>query len=82
MKNNNKKWNDTDIVNWYKSRTHIQDSEKKIIEIIDFSKIKSMLDIGIGGGRTTYYFKDLVKKYKGIDIVPKFIESCKNKFKI
>ena len=41
-----------------------------------------MLDIGVGGGRTTYYFKDLVKKYKGIDIAPKFIESCKNKFKI
>ena len=79
--NNIIKWNNTDIINWYNSRTHIQDGEKKIIEIIDFSKIKNMLDIGVGGGRTTYYFKDLVKKYKGIDIAPKFIESCKNKFK-
>lgn len=37
----------------------------------------TMLDIGIGTGRTTYTFSALVKEYYGIDYSPGMIERCK-----
>ena len=79
MDNNNILWNNTSIINWYKNRSHIQNGENKIIELVDFTKISSLLDIGVGGGRTTQYFSPLVERYKGIDISPKFINVCKKK---
>jgi|AGTN01.2.fsa_nt_gi Methylase involved in ubiquinone/menaquinone biosynthesis len=39
-----------------------------------------MLDIGIGGGRTTHYFSDLVDEYIGIDYSSGMVEACKKKF--
>jgi SAM-dependent methyltransferase len=34
----------------------------------------SMLDIGIGSGRTTYTFAPLVRRYVGLDYVPRMVE--------
>jgi ubiquinone/menaquinone biosynthesis C-methylase UbiE len=40
----------------------------------------NMLDIGVGGGRTTKYFFPLAKEYVGIDYSPEMIQACKKKF--
>ncbi len=40
----------------------------------------SLLDIGIGGGRTTFHLKDKVLKYTGIDYSELMIEVCRNRF--
>jgi ubiquinone/menaquinone biosynthesis C-methylase UbiE len=40
-----------------------------------------MLDIGVGGGRTTKFFADLAKEYIGIDYSPLMIEAAKRRFK-
>lgn len=40
-----------------------------------------MLDIGVGGGRTTYHFGKHVKEYVGIDVSSRMIEVCNEKFK-
>ncbi len=37
----------------------------------------TMLDIGVGTGRTSYTFSAIVKDYTGIDYSPKMIETCK-----
>jgi len=73
--NNNSKWDNQKIIKWYISRKHIQNGEKKILELVDFLNIKTMLDIGVGGGRTSMYFLNLVESYLGIDIVPDFIDT-------
>ncbi len=39
-----------------------------------------MLDVGVGGGRTTPYFAPLVKEYVGIDYSPRMIAACQKKF--
>lgn len=39
-----------------------------------------MLDIGMGGGRTTAFFAPLVKAYVGIDYSQKMIWLCQKKF--
>jgi ubiquinone/menaquinone biosynthesis C-methylase UbiE len=40
-----------------------------------------VLDIGVGGGRTTAYFAPLAKEYVGIDYSQEMIRSCQRKFK-
>jgi SAM-dependent methyltransferase len=40
-----------------------------------------MLDVGVGGGRTTPYFAPLVKEYVGIDYSPRMIAACQKKMK-
>jgi ubiquinone/menaquinone biosynthesis C-methylase UbiE len=39
-----------------------------------------MLDIGVGGGRTTKYFTEIAKEYVGIDYSENMIEACRKKF--
>lgn len=39
-----------------------------------------MLDIGVGGGRTTYHFAPLVRQYVGIDVDPAMVEACLRRF--
>lgn len=39
-----------------------------------------MLDIGVGGGRTTFNFAPLVKEYLGIDYSQQMIDACKRRF--
>ena len=78
--NNNSKWNNQKIIKWYCSRKHIQNGEKKILELVDFSNVNNMLDIGVGGGRTSIYFIELVKSYLGIDIIPDFINFLQKKY--
>lgn len=45
-------------------------------------KLKSMhmLDIGVGGGRTTNYFANKVKHYIGIDYSKEMIDICQKRF--
>jgi len=40
-----------------------------------------MLDIGVGGGRTTQYFANQTKEYTGIDYSEAMISFCKLKYK-
>ena len=39
-----------------------------------------MLDIGVGGGRTTQYFSDLAQEYTGIDYSEEMIAACQKRF--
>jgi ubiquinone/menaquinone biosynthesis C-methylase UbiE len=39
-----------------------------------------MLDIGVGAGRTTFHFAELVKEYVGIDAASHMIAACKERF--
>ena len=39
-----------------------------------------MLDVGIGAGRTTAYFAELVQRYVGIDYAPNMVEQARQRF--
>ena len=43
-------------------------------------KSMRMLDIGVGGGRTTRYFAHRVNSYIGIDYSEKMVEACQKKY--
>lgn len=40
----------------------------------------TILDLGVGGGRTTPYLAKLASRYVGIDYAPQMIDACRQKF--
>ncbi len=70
-----------DIVNMYSRQVTLQAPEKTILKLLkDELPRMSMLDIGVGGGRTTQYFARLVRKYIGTDYSANMISVCRQKF--
>src|SRR5690606_12109488 len=41
---------------------------------------KRILDIGVGGGRTTPYLLDVSRDYIGVDYAPKMIKKCRAQY--
>ena len=70
-----------DVVKHYLKINELQKPEQAIFNLLE-PKLKNirMLDIGVGGGRTTEHFADKVKKYKAIDYSPEMIAACQKKF--
>lgn len=68
-----------DIISYYHHQeAHLQPAEKTVLELFR-SKLSNytMLDIGVGAGRTSYFFAPLVKHYTGIDYSSGMVEVCK-----
>lgn len=66
----------------YARRDYLDKAEQQIIEELKNVLPKlNMLDMGVGGGRTTGYFLALVNSYIGADYAPNMIAECKKKFK-
>jgi len=81
-RNNNKRWNySNNVIAHYCSAKHLQPGEATIRDLIDFNQINNMIDIGVGGGRTTRYFSELVDSYLGVDVAEKFILHLQNEYK-
>jgi SAM-dependent methyltransferase len=76
--NNLKTYNSTAVVKWYKQLDNITEVERTFFETNKDLVLRStLLDIGIGGGRTTHYLIDKCKKYTGIDYSEGFVNSAK-----
>ncbi|MEM9216927.1 MAG: class I SAM-dependent methyltransferase [Cyanobacteria bacterium P01_F01_bin.150] len=70
------------IVSYYARISQLQPAEVAILEHLK-PKLATMkmLDMGVGGGRTTLHFAPLVKDYVGIDYSAKMITACQQRFK-
>ncbi|MBL8013666.1 MAG: class I SAM-dependent methyltransferase [Candidatus Omnitrophica bacterium] len=68
-------------VNFYREQADLQLAEKSILSLISnrLSQMR-MLDMGVGGGRTTLHFGHLVKDYVGIDYSQSMIRACHERF--
>lgn len=69
------------IVQYYAQLSAIQPAEQTILDRLSeqLPKMK-MLDIGVGGGRTTLHFAPHVAEYTGIDYSPEMIAVCERRF--
>ncbi|MBI3737810.1 MAG: class I SAM-dependent methyltransferase [Chloroflexi bacterium] len=78
---NQSTWKTKDVVELFSKKTSLQKPEETILSILrdDLHEMK-MLDIGVGGGRTTAYFAGLVKDYVGVDYSEEMILSCLVKY--
>jgi SAM-dependent methyltransferase len=65
------------VVRAYAGKTELQAPERRVLdELGDRLKVSRMLDIGVGGGRTTRHFAPRVAEYIGIDYSEAMIEAC------
>ena len=66
---------------WFKRRTDLLAPEVSILDRIRPKLAGAeVLDIGVGGGRTTAHLIRLGVKYTGIDYSPQMIERCKTRY--
>ena len=82
LERNKKTYSSEKVVRLYYSlKDSLQKSEKKILDLLkdELARMK-MLDVGVGGGRTTRYLAPLVKDYVGIDYAEELTEICRKKF--
>lgn len=70
-----------EIVQHYRQLCHLQPAEQTILDLLrhQWSSMK-MLDIGVGGGRTTQYFSNIVQEYVGIDYSQAMVAACQQRF--
>jgi ubiquinone/menaquinone biosynthesis C-methylase UbiE len=70
------------IVNHYAQLNLLQPAEQAILDLLKQQGAKlKMLDIGVGGGRTTQHFSAIASDYIGIDYSAEMIAACKKRFK-
>lgn len=71
----------SEVVRYYGSDPALQPPEQRILEALRPQLASmSMLDIGVGTGRTTTYFAPLVRVYVGMDYAPSMVAECERRF--
>lgn len=80
-KSNNNAYRQERIVSIYAKLSDLQRSEETVLNLLkkDLHGMK-MLDIGVGGGRTTLHFARLAREYVGIDCSEEMIKACNKRF--
>lgn len=74
-------YSNSNVVKWYENLNDIVSIEKHIFELYNnVISQANVLDIGIGGGRTTNFLIKKCKSYIGIDYSMVFVKAVKIKF--
>ena len=77
---NYKTYKNSKIVEYYQQISQLQPAEQTLIKLLkDRLSTFKMLDMGVGGGRTTQHFAPLVKEYIGIDYSAEMITACQQR---
>jgi ubiquinone/menaquinone biosynthesis C-methylase UbiE len=79
--NNRKVYSSPAIARYYASLRELQPAEKVILDRLgDRLGTMKVLDLGVGGGRTTLHLARVVAEYTGLDYSPAMIATCKQRF--
>lgn len=69
------------VVSWYDQLDHLLKPEQVMLDLLaPHIRDKKLLDIGIGGGRTTKFLLEISKDYTGIDYTPACVEIARKKY--
>ena len=80
MDSNLAKYNDASVVALYAGMNELQDCERLLFER-HLKPGMAILDMGVGGGRTTPYLSKIAGRYVGADYSVAMVEACRTKFK-
>lgn len=79
--NNQKTYTRSSVVHHYAQLKQLQPAEKTILNLlISRGSSLKILDIGVGGGRTTQHFAPIAAEYVGIDYSAEMITACQKRF--
>jgi SAM-dependent methyltransferase len=67
------------VVSYYAEATQLQPAERELFAR-HLRPNMSILDIGVGGGRTTPYLAELSHHYVGIDYSEEMIQACRSRY--
>jgi len=81
MENNAQVYSSAKIVHHYQESKALQLPEKSILDVLTphLPKMR-VLDVGVGGGRTTPYLAGVASEYTAIDFSKEMIDACKKQF--
>jgi ubiquinone/menaquinone biosynthesis C-methylase UbiE len=72
-------YNNSDVAAYYASLDYLSPCEQALFA--EFLKPgDAILDLGVGGGRTTPYLSRLASRYVGVDYAPNMVAACREKF--
>ncbi len=81
MIDNQSGYNRAEVADEYGEESELTKPEKAILELLKLHPARqTMLDIGVGGGRTTRHFAPLFEWYAGIDYSRSMVEVCEKNF--
>lgn len=76
-------YSDAGLLGWYDRQDGLLAPERVILERLRPELAnRRLLDIGVGGGRTTRYLLEISRNYTGIDYAPQFVSLVRRKFSI
>lgn len=82
MNNNHDVYESAETVDCYSHDSYIFKPESTVLaNIKTFTNCESMLDIGMGAGRTTLHFSHLFKRYVGLDFSKSMVDISTKRFK-
>ena len=80
-KRNQVGYEDRQLAAYYARKSDLQPPEEAILrELASSLPGMRMLDVGVGGGRTTLHFAKWAREYVGIDYSPAMIAECRRRF--
>jgi ubiquinone/menaquinone biosynthesis C-methylase UbiE len=83
MELNQETYNNQDVIAEYDKFDFLFKAESHIlIKLKTYLRKSSVLDIGMGAGRTTKHLANLCDQYTGIDYSENFVAHCKKKFSV
>lgn len=72
-------YNKTEVVGYYKAQSELFDCEAHLVDR-HFRNRPRILDIGVGGGRTTTALSAIASRYTGVDYSLAMVEACRERF--
>lgn len=75
---NQKSWNNRRLARWYRENTYLQPAEQAALGRLSLRGV-AVLDLGVGGGRTTAHFEGLAGRYVGIDAARQMVAAARRR---
>src|SRR5258706_3427623 len=72
-------YNTPEVAEHYASLDYLSPCEQALFDAF-LKQGDAILDLGVGGGRTTPYLSSLASFYVGVDYAPKMVVACQQKF--
>jgi ubiquinone/menaquinone biosynthesis C-methylase UbiE len=72
-------WNQPEVASYYSSLDYLTPCERLLFDEYLRPRM-AILDLGVGGGRTTPYLSSIASRYVGADYAAEMIAACQKKF--